>query len=111
MSLLAAGGEKRKQYSVESEFLFGPLSVGGPSRYGLPLALVQWAIMAAFIGTEEVMSKVEELMEVARELPEDKVDGLLTLARAWAKSSKKPPIHLRAVRLGGIASGYDTPLE
>jgi hypothetical protein len=56
------------------------------------------------------MSKIEELIEVVRELPEEKVDGLLELARSWAESEHGGDKPIRVVRLGGIAKGHDTTL-
>jgi hypothetical protein len=57
------------------------------------------------------MSKIEELIEVVRDLPDEKVDGLLELARTWASSKRQAEKPMRVVRLGGIATGYDTPLS
>ncbi len=57
------------------------------------------------------MSKIEELIEVVRELPDDKVDGLLELARSWAADNEPSHLTVIPIRMGGLVSGWDTPLE
>lgn len=57
------------------------------------------------------MSKIEQLMEVVRELPDDKLDGLLELARAWAADKVHSDHTIIPIRMGGMVSGWDTPLE
>lgn len=57
------------------------------------------------------MSKIEELIEVVRELPDEKVDGLLELARSWAADKAHSHPTIVPIRMGGMAPGWDTPLE